>query len=85
MNKANLPMDKLKRVCMMAFCSANLPISDIELVMVEERGERANWDLRALSPEPSYETAVRAYEILSDLQDAFGLAGKPAVIISALG
>ena len=83
MSKATLPMEQLKKVCMIAFSGAELPISNVELVMVE-KGARANWDLCAISPEPSYETAERVYKILVDLQNSFALAGKPIAVMSVL-
>jgi hypothetical protein len=85
MSKATLSMEQLRSVCPMAFRSADLKISDVELVMVEERGVRTNWVLRALSPAPKLETAERVYGILVDLQDTFVLAGKCKIPVSALG
>ena len=84
MSKSYVSKDKLELVCLTALSSRNLPVTAVELSVVGRKGARANWELRALSPEPNFETAEASLAIISGLQDAFDLAGNPKAVPGVL-
>lgn len=84
MNKRHLPIEQLEKVCLVALAKHELPVTKVELSVVGCRGARANWEVRALSPEPGFTTAETALKIIGDLQNLFEIEGNPKPVSSIL-